>query len=210
MENILKSDLDIEKKVNILKQQLREIINTHSYEIYTLLRKILKLRQSQIEGYDNKDLHKEKGLDLTREQVRYYMAFDHVSPRTKKLIAQGKLKSSTFLFIMRKSTSFFDHDVQDDVIGRYISGEINSSMINYGDTSSILSKDCSRNTEDRGYRIYYKLKSVRKMFEMNKDILENDRAMSLIRNELKKINIITENKKKGIFAKMFALQKYGE
>lgn len=198
-----KRDEEIERKVIILKQQLQELLNTHGYEVYVLLKKILKYRQEQINGYDNKDLYKEKGIDLTDDQVRYYMNFEYISSKSKKLMGQGKLKGSTFLFIMRKSIEFRKPEIQDNVIEKYLKGEINSSTISHSDINKIIQGDINFNSEEVGYKVYYKLKEIKRCLEQNEDILEIPKLSNLIINEVKKIDNFVNGKEANWLVNIF-------
>lgn len=187
----LKQDQQINQKVEILKTDLKRVMNNHFFEIYKILKDIMKLRQEQIEGYGIKDLHKEKNLDLTDEQIRYYMGFDHVSERTQGLIDGQKIGSSTVLWILRKSMEFRNPETQALVIDKYIKGELTSSVISHTASEELVKKvkqefyDAS--AEDIGMKICYRMKEVLKYLETNKDVLTSKKINHLINNEASKI-----------------------
>lgn len=120
---------NIDKKIEELKVKLNKIYDNYYEEIYTILLQILKLRQQQIKGYSVSNLAREKNINLSSHQITYIFNYKYISKKSKKLISQKKIKSSTLLYIIRQNLKFRKPKYQDKAVKMYLNKKISTRGI---------------------------------------------------------------------------------
>ena len=138
MKQALKQINKVDEQVNILIKEVNNLQREYHFKMYVLLKQILKLRQSQIEGYLIYNLRNEKNLDLKYGTIKYVFGFQYMSSNTKRLIKSGVLKSGTYLMMMRKSVKLRNYVLQDKVIKKYLKKEITANDITFTPLMNIL------------------------------------------------------------------------
>ena len=149
------------------------------------------LRQNQIAGYNIKDLHKELDLSMTDDQVRYFMGFEYMTKETLNLIHSAHIKSSTVLFILRKAKEFRSPASQKKIIDQFMLGNINTSELSHVPTKELISR-MNSNTETvdsrtKCFKIYYKLKELRKSIRYQKKVLVDKYSNGKLLREAEKL-----------------------
>lgn len=152
----------IEAKIENLKKQLQKLTYDYYQKAYVILKKIMTLRNVQRERtgkgassrlYGITSLVKENGITMGRHHIHYIFLQDYFSPTSKKLIADGKLRTATLLTILKRSKKFRKHKVQDFIIQKYLNKEINVNEILLTH-ERILSGGFNRNSEtDKANRV---------------------------------------------------------
>lgn len=182
MKNELESKkdnlIDIEAKVSALKQKLVELQTTYTYEAYKILKEIFTLRKSQIENYSINSLSREKGIDLSEQQVAYIFGFEHFSDKSWKLIEEEKVKPSTVLFFVRKGKKFREPANQNQIVKKYMDGEINITRASNLNAFHLLKQAFSDHPieDDEKFllRTIYQLKSIRNQLDAHKASVINN------------------------------------
>lgn len=191
IEEFRGKDERIDARINELKENLKKIYDDHHYKIYLILKEILLLRQNQINGYNIKDIHKEKDLNMSDDRVRYYMGFDYITEETRKLIDSRHIKSSTVLFILRKAVEFKEPEMQRKIIDQFLLGNINTSELSHVPKEELVARVNSQTeTPDSRticFKIYYKLKELRKAVRYQKSILLDKYSNGKLLEEAQKL-----------------------
>jgi hypothetical protein len=164
MKQKLQAMSDVDRQVNELIKQVNDLQKEYHFKMYLLLKQILKLRQTQIEGYIMYHLRKEKNLDLKYGMIKYVFGFDHMSPNTKKLIKSGALRSGTYLMMLRKSAKLREHTLQDKVIRKYLRKEITANDVTFTPLMNLINNKSKGeiHASREALRFYHRVKNMKK------------------------------------------------
>lgn len=194
MEQILKSG--IEEKIKELIKRLDKVEDDYYLSVYKILKQILELRQSHISNYKIATLSHEEGIKYSPQQVLYLFTFDYATPRSWELINSGKLRASTFIFIMRRSTQFRNSKIQDKLIEKYMDGELTSSMISHLNSQQILHfVDSSNEMSDYDKIVLetlYALRRINNKIIRSKKLFENSAYKKKFFDALETLNVTVE------------------
>jgi len=191
---VMKQKYDIEEKINLLKQKLKQIHNKYLFEIFCVLSEIFKLRKEQISSYTIADVSKEKGIDYTENQIRYMFGFAYMSEKSKHLISQNKISPQSVLTMINSSIKFREHDKQDKIVEKYLSGEITmtdvSELGEYQMMQVLENKEHMSKEQKVSLQATYNLKGIARRLSENVGYFKDNKSKKAIRqnfNVLKKV-----------------------
>lgn len=167
----------IEERIEMLKEQLRNVHETYLLTIYGLLKEIYVLRKTQIPSYTIADMAREKGIEQQEAHIRYIFNFEYMSEMTRQLLQQGTLKPTTILTIIGTGVEFRNHENQNALIRKYLNKELTMQDITKHSTYSLLKIIGSKNPMSKKDKIIlnavYDVSRARKTLQNNKEVIKN-------------------------------------
>jgi len=136
--NVQLSMVDIEKKIEELKQKLIDVYGKYSYEIYVILKQILHYRKMQIANYRLPNLANEKGIPYNEQQLYYFFNFDYMTEETKNHIEKDEINHSTYLWLSKRTKTFREPEIQNKLVEKVIEKEITLEELSHMKTYHIL------------------------------------------------------------------------
>lgn len=189
--------LDIDKKIEDLKLKLWESEENHHYQVYLILKEILKYRLMQNKAYQRKMLASERNMPYNYDQIRYFFMFEFMSDKTRLKIEEGKLKASTYLSIIRRDAQYRQPAIQDKLLDELANEKLTIEEISTSTSYTILRKINSIKPMKEADKIA--LRTIYGINSLNKHLIRNFGAVmdSLhIKKVLLNINKLEETIKK--------------
>lgn len=195
LNNILTNSVEIESKVQSLKERLASITQKFQYEVYLILEEIYKLRSSQNRMYTIFSLSKENGIDFNEQQIAYIFGYRYLSAESKRLVDENKLKANFVLHIVKKNIAFRDPVKQDKIVNKYMMGEINYTDIKYMNSANLLkivdsTESINLNNRNIFLQTTYALHRASRLIKDNKDLF--------VGKELERLKLACEEVKREI------------
>ena len=192
----IKKNKEIDMQVEGLIVEFKKTASDYQKKIYLILKDIIELRGKQISGYSVSNLSKEKGIDMTPHQLSYLFGYRYISDFTMGKIDEGKLKTSTALFIVRQDKRFREAMHQNKAVKIYLDGKLKTTEIarissdiifdtvNIDEEVSIANKQLIR----MGFQMQEHAKTLRCKIKLFSD----KKSMGMIDKKSKEIKIMAE------------------
>lgn len=188
----------VDKKVQHLINKLNKLNDEYQFKVYLILKEILKLRQTQMKKYTINSLANEKEINIVAESIQYIFGFDYLTKTTAQLIKDKKLKASTYLHIIRRSTELKKPLAQNKIIKDYVDGKITSTEISHIPMKALIHKTRQNYNKESvliGTKIIYRIENIKAYLKSNKKLLINKEINKSIKRVAKQLQKVTRRLK---------------
>ena len=128
LKDEFRNKLATERKIKELKEEFRKFTKSKVGEMYRILSAIVKLKQLTNKRYRLRSLEREKGIDLSSQQIRYISSFQYMSSYSKNLVEKGIIKDSAVCFLIHRWGILQQPQWQNKAIKMFVEGKLTISQ----------------------------------------------------------------------------------
>jgi hypothetical protein len=133
--------LDVSRRINQIKAELRKYTSTRIKELYNLLDEFVRLKHSEKNRYTWRSLEHEHDLGLSGSQIRYIYSYKFILPPIHKMIDAGKVSESQVCHLIHRFGFLKEEQWQVRMIHAFRAGKIKmsyASELNEQQTKDVL------------------------------------------------------------------------